>query len=272
LLGTSTAAPYSFTWANVAAGSYSLTVKATDNRGAVTTSAAVSVSVGAQVAASTLYFIHPDHLDTPRQVTDASGKIVWRLEQQEPFGVTPASEDPDADGKAFVLNLRFAGQYFDKESGQHYNINRDYDPRTGRYIQADPIGLEDGVSLYGYVGGNPLKFVDPLGLAVTPLDAPGFTQYGLYANGATEPYYVGKTGGSMKDRYAGHVADGRAVRGKTTIRSMVGEEGSLTYSEATGAEEAAMRRCGTKNGFPGNQIRALLTRQLNTRHYATAAA
>ena len=55
-----------------------------------------------------------------------------------------------------MLNLRFAGQYFDKESGQHYNVNRDYDPKTGRYIQADPIGLEDGVSLYRMTTG-PLK-------------------------------------------------------------------------------------------------------------------
>ena len=45
-----------------------------------------------------------------------------------------------------------------------YNYFRDYEPTTGRYVEADPIGLEGGLNLYGYVGGNPLSYVDPLGL------------------------------------------------------------------------------------------------------------
>ena len=138
----------------------------------MTTSAAVAITVQTAVAsAGTLYFIHPDHLDTPRQVSDATGKVVWQWEEQEPFGLIAPLEDPDADAKAFVLNLRFAGQYFDAESRLHYNVRRDYDPATGRYVQADPIGLEGGISLYGYVGGNPLGFVDPLGLERCRLSA-----------------------------------------------------------------------------------------------------
>ena len=49
------------------------------------------------------------------------------------------NEDVDGDGNIFKLNLRFPGQYYDVETGKHYNINRDYDPVTGRYIQSDPI-------------------------------------------------------------------------------------------------------------------------------------
>jgi RHS repeat-associated protein len=63
-----------------------------------------------------------------------------------------------------VFNQRFPGQYYDEESGLHYNYFRDYDPATGRYVESDPIGLAGGISLYSYGYANPLFYQDPLGL------------------------------------------------------------------------------------------------------------
>ncbi|MDD4930275.1 MAG: hypothetical protein PHP85_13495 [Gallionella sp.] len=109
------------------------------------------------------YYIHSDHLDTPRMITDTAGAVVWQWDNVDPFGNNMADENPTGAG-AFSFNLRFPGQYFDKETNTHYNINRDYDPATGRYIQSDPIGLAGGINTYGYVNSNPLSYADPLGL------------------------------------------------------------------------------------------------------------
>jgi RHS repeat-associated protein len=90
-----------------------------------------------------VYRIHADHLNTPRALLDNGNHVVWKW-SSDAFGQGQPDEDPDGDGKKFVYNLRFPGQYFDKETLRHYNYFRDYDPTTGRYIEADPIGLAGG--------------------------------------------------------------------------------------------------------------------------------
>jgi RHS repeat-associated protein len=103
------------------------------------------------------YFYHLDHLGTPQVMTDSEQAVVWQA-SYAPFGqATMSTEQIDND-------LRFPGQYFDQESGLHYNYYRYYDPVTGRYITSDPIGLEGGLNTYAYVGGNPSNNVDPQGL------------------------------------------------------------------------------------------------------------
>lgn len=113
--------------------------------------------------------IHPilsDHLGTPRKVLDGStGKTLWSWDAKDPFGHELPQENPDGLG-VFVLDLRFPGQQFDKETGLFHNGFRTYSPKLGRYIQSDPLGLEAGWNTYVYVGSNPLGGVDPLGLKI----------------------------------------------------------------------------------------------------------
>lgn len=87
----------------------------------------------------------------------------------EAFGVTAPNEDPDQGGTLFEFAMRFPGQRYDPESGLHYNVQREYDPASGRFVTSNSLGLQGGISTYGYVKGNPLASVDPDGMQAIPL-------------------------------------------------------------------------------------------------------
>jgi RHS repeat-associated protein len=114
---------------------------------------------------SAYQLVETDQLGTPRAVIHPSkNTVIWRWTNDTAFGEHAPQEDPDGNGIAYTLNLRFPGQYYDSESGLVYNYRRYYESGTGRYAQSDPIGLAGGTSTYGYVGGNPLNKIDPFGL------------------------------------------------------------------------------------------------------------
>jgi RHS repeat-associated protein len=110
--------------------------------------------------AETPTYLHTDHLTTPRLGTDASGIPVWRWE-------SPAFGDAAPSLQLRTVNLRFPGQYFDSETELHYNYFRYYDPGTGRYITADPIGQLGGINLFTYADLNPINAIDRFGLRGT---------------------------------------------------------------------------------------------------------
>jgi RHS repeat-associated protein len=116
---------------------------------------------GASVA---IYYVHSDHLNTPRQVTRPSDNVQMWTWFSDPFGTDAANANPSGAG-SFGYNLRFPGQVFDGQVGLHSNGFRDFDPATGRYIQSDPSGLNGGVNTYAYAFGAPLSRSDLLGLA-----------------------------------------------------------------------------------------------------------
>ncbi len=115
---------------------------------------------------STYQFVESDHLGTPRVVVNPlENAIVWRWDAtQTVFGDHAPIGDPDGDSVVYTLNLRFPGQQFNAESGLSYNYFRDLEPGTGRYLESDPVGLDGGISTYGYAGSNPLRFIDSSGL------------------------------------------------------------------------------------------------------------
>jgi len=115
------------------------------------------VAMATTGASPTTYYYHVDHLGTPQVLTNQAQSVVW-------------SGDYDVFGEVTLTtgvvenNLRFPGQYYDAESGLHYNYYRDYDPSLGRYVESDPIGLGGGVNTYAYVVNNPVLYYDYFGL------------------------------------------------------------------------------------------------------------
>ena len=111
----------------------------------------------AQVHNGKVYHYHLDHLGTPRELTNSEGKIVWKAKYKT-YGNLAIKEVEEIEN-----NLRFQGQYFDEETGLHYNRFRYYHPGTGQFINQDPIGLLGGLNNYQYAP-NPVQWIDPLGL------------------------------------------------------------------------------------------------------------
>lgn len=120
-----------------------------------------------------LFYVHTDHLHAPRRISRPSDNVVvWRWDS-DPFGTSAAGQDPDNDSTLFTYNLRLPGQYFDIETGLHYNYLRDYDPAVGRYVHSDPLGLKGGLNTYAYVDGHPIARIDPYGLIKLPANPTG---------------------------------------------------------------------------------------------------
>ena len=129
---------------------------------------------------SRTYYVHTDHLGTPRELTNNSGDIVWSASYKA-WGATASIEHPPTQQTVQVgntvqtqwvqplkeevpeQNLRFQGQYFDEETGLHYNRFRYYDPGCGRFVSQDPIGVFGGENQYQYAP-NPIDWIDPYGL------------------------------------------------------------------------------------------------------------
>jgi RHS repeat-associated protein len=206
-----------------------------------------------------LFFVHTDHLGTPRVISDGAQQILWRWDT-DPFGEDTADQDPDGDGQPFAFGLRFPGQYFDGETDRHYNYHRDYNPGTGRYVESDPLGVlgllltakdpigfdGDGPNLYAYVVSDPVNLIDATGLVtcvLTPRNSLGLGVHSsLYVSGGRYgPIIYDPAGGYATDNNAGSgevVSDEKANVGDySNYHRKLGEEVEITCKDTTPEQE-----------------------------------
>jgi RHS repeat-associated protein len=179
------------------------------------------------------FYVHTDHLGTPKLLTDTNGDMVWRGEYR-PFGevtvTTKSVENP----------LRFPGQHADGLNGLYYNHFRDYDPTLGRYIESDPIGLDAGFNTYGYVHQNPLRFIDPDGRKQICL--PGLRCFGQQDN----PNLPGKPEKSNKPKKP------KCVDTTTNFATCMACCSTVRGNLASGGGSACSEECMRKQGITRN--------------------
>ncbi|PZS80282.1 hypothetical protein A7X84_15145 [Stenotrophomonas maltophilia] len=208
-----------------------------------------------------LTYVQPDHLGTPRVVIDPVRDVaIWEWSNKsEVFGNQIPSADPDGDGVAFELALRFPGQQATDTSGLFYNYQREYDPAAGRYSQSDPNGLMGGIGTYLYASGKPLSKIDEKGLVDVWVWMPlpyegGLPSYGKLhssfghisttSNGVD--YSFGPAGNSISTNYVSSQLNLRTGI-KHTIELTPQQESKLSacLARPQGEYSAINNNCGT---------------------------
>ena len=196
----------------------------------------VNGQVVAVIEGGAVYYVRTDHIGRPVFATDIAGVVVWGASYL-PFGGVHTSTGP-------TIGLRFPGQWFQSEAGLHQNWMRDYDPTLGRYIQADPLGLVDGASVYGYVRQNPGRYIDPRG----EFGIPGAFA-GAALGGAIGYYKTGCLQGALAGAAIGAVAGGfgpplsSALGGNSVLAGTMTGFGASVASQLANNEIAGMCGC-----------------------------
>jgi RHS repeat-associated protein len=197
-----------------------------------------SFTVGTATS-TTIFYVQPDHLDTPRSIANQTPATVWKWDNADPFGGNAANANPSGLG-AFTFNLRLPGQYFDSETNTHYNYFRDYSPDTGRYIESDPIGLEGGVNLFVYSESDPLRLSDPFGL----LPRPGTTPIVICPSAPAGYTYTGYNWGLVRIQRCFYVYDYETAKPRLECFGQgAGENGTFGW---TCAASCNYRDCAGK--------------------------
>ncbi|MGJ7915271.1 RHS repeat-associated core domain-containing protein [Massilia sp. LXY-6] len=202
-------------------------------------------------------FYQCDHLGTPQELTDCEGKVAWSA-QYKAWGQAKEAISAAAY-KAGIRNpIRFQGQYFDDETGLHYNRHRYYDPDTARYLTQDPVGLNGGENLYRYAP-NPTGWMDPLGLTTC-------TGFPIKNNSARN---LLKARGLSKQQQHEVVNsfDGQIY----ASQGRAGEQFVITESDAGTASGVFVTRCSA-GATPAERRQKLALPQSNTAEFESPVA
>src|SRR5690625_4043326 len=174
-----------------------------------------------------IYTIQTDRKDTPREIANAQGDVIWYLGGSA-FDNFVVLYPQDVTIKLH-LHLRFPGQYFDPASGNHYNGHRYYVPTTGRYLTPDPIGLAGGINPYRYVGDNPVNSSDPSGLLT-------FLLQGEFAILNDQPPPMPLKMAANLDRALNPIEVGAVAAAALPLAGAVVESGIIPAATEVGAE------------------------------------
>lgn len=220
-------------------------------------------------AAQKLYYIEPDALGTPRVVLDpATSRAVWRWDLTgESFGDSAPNQDPDGDGQAFVFDMRFPGQRYDAATGMNYNYFRDFDPSTGRYVESDPLGLDAGMTTYGYGALSPFAYTDEYGLIAGRILL-GFAARARLGTSAIKRLPRGKVARTAALGAAGKLAVRTKLRRDAAANAIGKASGPCATRSSAGYTVGELRKAGLKDAHHIIQDAAVR----NIPGYATNAA
>ena len=163
-----------------------------------------------------MYIVHCDQIGVPREMTDSQGKLLWKG-RYDAWGQLIHDSNRHAQ-RSTHQPFRLQNQYFDQETGLHYNFLRYYEPTLGRFITQDPIGLMGGMNLYRFEG-TVQNQVDPLGLMVQMIAASWLLEGLAYVGTAMTGILIGVGIMDAKEEYdkaeAQAEADGTAKCNET---------------------------------------------------------
>jgi RHS repeat-associated protein len=146
------------------------------------------------------FYIYSDNLNTPRRVivpSTSAARWVWN---SDPFGNGIPNGNPAGIG-GYTFHLRFPGQFYDAETGLNYNVARNYNPTTARYIESDPLGFRAGFNQYVYCGNNPISDFDEWGLDYQLSLGVSGTLFGLTVGGGGGASFGISSNGTLKGTY-----------------------------------------------------------------------
>ena len=228
-----------------------------------------------------VYYFHTDQVGLPEELSNAQGQIIWqaqyktwgstveeRWEARRLHGVKVQgqTEGDIPQGDRQEQNLRFQGQYLDRETGLHYNTFRYYDADIGRFISPDPIGLEGGINLGSY-SPNPISWIDPWGWACIPNKISG-TAREARVGGKLEAVF-GKPN-VLRERYL-RDANGKIVRDPKTgearrvdfvVKGADGKGKAVEVTSKTADKSAQLDKEARIRAAGGKYVRDPKTKQL----------